>query len=93
MTTRNPKSGRQTKESANKTLIYIGPSTKQLQRFTVFNNGLSDFANKHKEKCPALGALFVPVENLNDVQQKLKDSASAESIFYEKVKEYLEGVK
>lgn len=73
--------------------IYVGPATKKLQRYTVYQNGLPKDLKEHFEKCPALEALFVPVAKLTETQKKLQDFASAESIFYENAKAYLEGVK
>lgn len=83
----------QVKQAVAAPLIYVGPSTKKLQRFTVFQNGLPLEVKQYSKDCPAIEALFVPVQKLNEVQANLQDSASAESIFYAKANEYLKGVK
>ena len=74
-------------------LVYIGPNTKKLPQYAVYSNGLPKEAQEYIKQCPALAALFVPVSKLHEVQANIQDSASAESIFYAKAKEFLEGVK
>lgn len=74
-------------------LIYVGPQLKWLQRFSVFKNGYPTQFKEHLEKSPAFKKMFVPVAELSNVQIRLNDSSTVESMFYGKTKEYFEGVK
>lgn len=74
-------------------LIYVGPPVKGVQRFSVFKGGYPKHVENHLEACPAFKQLFVPIPKLSEVQMRLNDSGTVESMFYKKVIEYFEGVK
>jgi len=81
------------KTKENEQLIYVGPQVKGVQRFSVFKGGYPKHLEVHLEKCPAFKQLFVPIQELNEVQMSLNNSGTVEAMFYEKVKEYFKGVK
>lgn len=68
--------------------MYVGPPTKLLPKFTIYEGGLPSFLKDHLEKCPALKALFVPPANIADVQLQLADGNSVLAMFYKKTDEY-----
>jgi len=82
---------KETKE--NEQLIYVGPPVKGVQRYSVFKGGYPKHVENHLEACPAFKQLFVPIPKLSEVQMRLNDSGTVESMFYKKVIEYFEGVK
>lgn len=73
--------------------IYVGPPTKQLPKYALYEGGLPAAATDHFEKCPALKALFIDPKKLNAFQMKLLDGNSVETMFYKKAEEYLSEVK
>jgi len=83
---------KKTKENEQQ-LIYVGPQVKGVQRFSVFKGGYPKHVENHLEACPAFKQLFVPIQKLSEVQMRLNDSGTVESMFYKKVIEYFEGVK
>lgn len=68
--------------------MYVGPPTKLLPRYTIYEGGLPTFLNEHLEKCPALKALFVPPSSITETQIQLADNNSVLAMFYKKVDEY-----
>lgn len=73
--------------------IYVGPPTRELPKYGLYEGGLPPAATDHFEKCPALRALFINPKELNHFQMKLVDGNSVESMFYKKVEEYFSEVK
>lgn len=68
--------------------IYVGPPTKELPKYAIYEGGLPSVAERHIEKCPALKALFIDPKELTNFQLKLADSNSVEFLFYKKAEEY-----
>lgn len=73
--------------------MYVGPPTRELPKYAIFEGGMPSAAKKHFEKCPALKALFIDPKELTNFQMKLADSNSVESMFYKKADEYFSEVK
>ncbi|QPA33431.1 hypothetical protein [Thermaerobacillus caldiproteolyticus] len=71
-------------------LIYVGPSLPNgmLTKYTIFSNGIPDHLKSHFEKCPAFKRLFIPASQLTAAESRLKDTTSAESVFYRQTIEY-----
>ena len=73
--------------------MYVGPPTKTLPKYTIYEGGLPEHAKKHIEACPALKSLFINPRDLTAIQLKLADGNSVEAMFYQKAEEYLSEVK
>lgn len=72
-------------EQPKETSIYVGPTLRggRLARYTIFKDGellpnIADIANEHK----AVKSLIVPVSRLADVEKRLQDPSSLESLRY-----------
>ncbi|BAQ11448.1 hypothetical protein OXB_2978 [Bacillus sp. OxB-1] len=72
--------------------IYVGPTTKQLTRYASFTGGLPVHMKEHFEECPVLKKLFIPTSEFSGFEQRVTDSSSVESMLFNKVKNYFEGV-
>lgn len=69
-----------------KTLVYIGPSIKNVvSTGTVYNNGLPVKVMKEIEKQPIIKSLVIPVDKLAAAQKELATQGSALAVIYEKV--------
>ena len=75
------------------TLVYVGPSNKIIDSNAVYSNGIPKNISENFKECPSLEKLFVPIDNLVDAQKQLNDKETALSLFYNKAKQYFEGVK
>lgn len=89
MTTNRAK---KTKEQQT-SVIYVGPTSKQIQKYTVFRADPPEHVKKFQEACPAIKQLFVPVEQLAEAENRLADKTSAESIFYAEAEKFVKEVK
>jgi hypothetical protein len=77
-------------------LIYVGPNVPGgiLQRFQVFKGGLPPHCKDLFEKVPAIKELFVPVEGLEAMRQKIEESGTNEArLFYVVSQKLTKGVK
>ncbi|WP_214720723.1 hypothetical protein [Exiguobacterium sp. s192] len=70
------------------TLIYVGPSLKTLQKYSVFQNGLPAYVDEHIEKCPAIRGLLIPVDQLAAAEQSAKEMGSKEAILSQTISDY-----
>lgn len=70
------------------TLIYVGPSLKTLQKYSVFQNGLPAYVDEHIEKCPAIRGLLIPVDQLAAAEQAAKEMGSKEAILSQTISDY-----
>lgn len=68
--------------------MYVGPATKLLPKYTIYEGGLPQFVDEHIEKCPALKSLFIAPSKITETQLQLADSNSVQSMFYKKVEDY-----
>lgn len=69
-----------------KTLVYIGPSIKNVvSTGTVYNNGIPETLIQEMNKQPVLKSLLVPVEELADARRELAKPGSALTTIYNKV--------
>jgi len=73
--------------------MYVGPPTKTLPKYAIYEGGLPEHAKTHIEACPALKPLFINPSDLTTIQLKLADGNSVEAMFYKKAEEYLSEVK
>lgn len=70
------------------TLIYVGPSLKTLQKYSVFQNGLPAYVDEHIEKCPAIRGLLISVDQLAAAEQSAKEMGSKEAILSQTISDY-----
>lgn len=69
-----------------KTLVYIGPSIKNVvSTGTVYNNGLPAKVMQEIEKQPIIKSLVIPVDKLAAAQKELATQRSALAVIYGKV--------
>ncbi|MEG0473120.1 MAG: hypothetical protein RR588_12375 [Solibacillus sp.] len=80
-------------KSPQKKFMYVGPPTKTLPKFTIYEGGIPSFAKEQFEKCPALKTLFINPAELTKFQLLFADGNSVQSMFYKKVEEYFSEVK
>ena len=81
--------------SAPARLIYVGPNVPGgiLQRYQVFKGGLPPYCEDLFKKVPEIKELFVPVEGLEAVRQKIEESGTNEARLFYVVQSKLKGVK
>ena len=80
----------------NRRLIYVGPNVPGgiLQRFQVFRGEIPPYCKSLIEKIPEIKELFVPVENLEEIRRKIKESGTNEARLFDLAQGKLnEGVK
>ena len=78
--------GQTTKAAQKKTVIYIGPSIKNVvSTGTLYNNGLPKILKEEMTKQPVIKKLIIPVEELSEAQRKLATPGSALATVYGKV--------
>lgn len=71
--------------------IYVGPTTKQLNRYASFTGGLPTHMEEHFEKCKVLKKMFIPTSDFVAFEQRLRDPASIEKLLFNKVLDYFNG--
>jgi len=74
-----------------KQLIYVGPniSSERLNRFAVFRNGLPQHMDDTFTACSAVKKLFVAIDKLSDVLEKINKTGTAYNTWYNQVQAYL----
>lgn len=82
-----------TERITSEILIYVGPPVKGLQRFSSFVGGYPAHFKDHLEKSPAFRNMFIVPEKLVEVQKRLLDAHSPESMWYKKTAAYFSEVK
>lgn len=77
------------------TVMYIGDSIPSLglQKNALFRNGVPETLKPHTEKCPAIGALMVPVSKLSAASSKLTVKGTAEYTLNQQALSYGRGEK
>ncbi len=70
------------------TLIYVGPSLKNLQKYAVFQNGLPPYVEEHISKCPEIRGMLIPVDQLAASEQSAKEMGSKEAVLSQAISEY-----
>ncbi|PIC80541.1 hypothetical protein CSV75_01755 [Sporosarcina sp. P18a] len=71
--------------------IYVGPTSKLLTRYASFTGGLPTHISEHFEKCKSLQKMFIPTSKFIEFEQSLKDPSSAETMLFNKVRDYFTG--
>lgn len=81
------------KKPNTETLMYIGTSLSAigLQQNALFKNGVPKAIEQHIEKCPAIGALLVPISRLSEARNSLKVKGTAEFMLNEQAVSYGRG--
>lgn len=80
----------QIKPGRQEALIYVGPSLPGglLTKYSTFLNGVPAHIKAFFEQCQGLKQLFIPVSQLSEVELRLKDPTTAESVFYRQIEQY-----
>lgn len=68
--------------------IYVGPTTKQLNRYASFTGGLPTHMSEHFENCKALAKMFIPTTGFMEFEKQLADPGSAQTMLFKKVQDY-----
>lgn len=69
--------------------IYIGPTIRnKIKQYTVYTGGTPKALIELTKEVPAIGALFVSVDKLQEAKQELMDKTSVLSVMYEHVVSY-----
>jgi len=77
-------------------LIYVGPniSKERLNKFAIFKNGLPQHMDDVFTACPAIKKLFVSIDKLSDILEKINKTGTAYNAWYSQVTAYIKkGVK
>jgi len=72
-------------------LIYVGPniSSEHLNRFAIFKNGLPQHMDDTFTACPAIKKLFINIDKLSDVLEKINKTGTSYNTWYSQVQTYL----
>lgn len=76
-----------------KKLMYVGPATKHIPPYSIYEGELPNVADNFIKECPAFKGLFISPDKLAEFQIKLAESTTVESMFYKKAEQYLSEVK
>lgn len=85
---------KENKEKKERTIpvIYVGETIRHtLKKYNVYTNGIPSNNLEIRnllEECPKLEKLFIPVHELNDWEQKVKQDGSLELFYYKTVADY-----
>lgn len=79
--------------TVQKTVIYIGETLPNLQKYTIFNNGIPQFVAAEIEKCSAIGELIVPISDYSAVKEQLTKKGTRYHTLNFTIQQYLKGVK
>lgn len=80
------------KETKPKSIIYVGPQIKGLQRYSSFIGGYPKIHEEHKVKCPAFTSMFIDPIKLNTFEKGLSNPNSVQSVLFNNVKTYFSEV-
>lgn len=80
-------------EKEVETVIYAGPSIKNLQQYTIFNNGIPSILKEDIKACPAIKGLIVPVAKLAETEARMIQQGTREFILKTRVTDYAGSVK
>lgn len=71
---------------APKTVMYIGPSIKNVVATgTLYNKGLPEKLKQEIDRQPVLQELLIPVDKLAEAQKELASPGSGLAIIYQKI--------
>lgn len=86
-----PKRDSRVKESVLTQRIYVGPNLLELQKYTVVEDKFTRHIEELIEKCPSIGKLFVPIEEMAYVEKRAAEKGTLEYRHFNKVIEYASG--
>ncbi|WP_163538303.1 hypothetical protein [Gracilibacillus sp. YIM 98692] len=78
------------KKKKSTTVIYAGPSLKDLKQYSVFTGELPTYIKNYQEN-NILKALFIPVSNFSKFRRQVKVEGSKENQIYKKAIEITKG--
>ncbi|HBV6392398.1 TPA: hypothetical protein MD292_002578 [Klebsiella aerogenes] len=87
--------GDSTPEKKERTVIYIGPTIRQISllQHRLFRNGLSDECQKLLTVVPGAQHLFVATADFSTAKKNLQDKTSVESVMYARVVSAMKEIK
>lgn len=71
--------------------IYVGPNLLELQKYTVVEEKFTPHIEGLIKKCPAVGKLFVKIEEMAYVESRVKEKGTLEHRHYNNVIAYGSG--
>lgn len=78
------------KAAAPRTLVYCGPSVRNVVRqYTVFSGELPEALNSFLDKHPIARALLVPLDAFAETRSKLEVKGTAEAVLFAQIKNEL----
>lgn len=73
----------------NVPFVYVGPTVRnKIKQYTVYIGGAPKILTELIEQVPAINALFVSVDKLQECKKQLQDKASVLSVMYQHVENY-----
>ncbi|MGG3448632.1 hypothetical protein ABER98_01725 [Domibacillus aminovorans] len=81
------------REEQRESVMYIGTSLPSigLQQHALFKNNVPEKIKQHIEKCPAIGALLVPISRLAQARHQIMVKGTAEYTLNQQVLSYGRG--
>jgi hypothetical protein len=73
------------------TLVYCGPSLRDLPQYSVFQGELPQYVQKHIEKSEVIKELFVAPKDLVSTRKRITETGTREHQLFNKVLEYVRG--
>jgi hypothetical protein len=73
------------------TLVYCGPSLRELPQHSVFQGKLPQYVQKHIEKSAVMKELFVSPKDLVSTRKRITEAGTRENQLFNKVLEYVRG--
>lgn len=81
------------KRKTNKTLIYVGPSMKDLKQYAVFTGKMFPAHIEKYRQDTIMKHLFIPMSDVSVFRKNLKTEGSREQQLFNKAVLHLEGGK
>ncbi|WP_121614790.1 hypothetical protein [Virgibacillus halodenitrificans] len=78
------------KPKTDETLVYCGPSLKDVKQYDVFSGELPAYIQEHFKE-PAVKALFVDITDLAQTRKNIRKQGSRENQLYLRSLEYAKG--
>lgn len=91
MTVKNAK----TKAKTTLPSLYIGPTVPKtgLQNGVILVNGIPNDAKTHAEQCPEINKMVIPADLVAEARLNIAKIGTPENKFFEKISEYVGGLK
>lgn len=74
-------------------LIYVGPTSKHITRYTVYKNGYPLHLKEQMKECKVFKNLFIPLDKLTEFEKNVTQKGTVESIWFQEAQKYFKAVK